>query len=208
MRLGVNAPGILAFANAHGLLDGGDAEPLDDWVAAVDAMRAALGSLSTANGRPEEPDRRAEPPGEPYSPDEARARLRTQLNDQLRGATTIQVESGFRWYVRPNSLRGALWLQLLESLSTGHAPRQCEACDGWMSIRPEGPDGKRSNKRTCSPACRVRFHEQFRRRALELHNSGVTTKKIAETLRREGWRTNLSAPADPTEQIKKWINKK
>lgn len=69
--------------------------------------------------------------------------------------------NGLVLYTMPNSLIGALWLQLAESIDGHKEFRQCESCRNWFEL---APDKARADKLYCSQACRSRA---YRRRSRE-----------------------------------------
>jgi hypothetical protein len=64
--------------------------------------------------------------------------------------------------LKPLTLLGALWSQFAEAV-TGKQHVRCEGCQKWIAIGWD-KGGSRTNRRTCSDACRVRAHR--RRKAM------------------------------------------
>lgn len=67
-------------------------------------------------------------------------------------------------FTMPNSLIGALWLQLAQSIDGHKHFRQCENCRSWFEL---APDKARADKEYCSQACRSRAYRRRRRNASE-----------------------------------------
>ncbi len=71
--------------------------------------------------------------------------------------------TGLGWHVVPDSLLGALWLQLAQAISGKKEYRRCLSCDRWYELEPATA---RQSKLYCSDACRMRAYR--RRRASQL----------------------------------------
>jgi hypothetical protein len=62
---------------------------------------------------------------------------------------------------KPSTLLGALWAQLAEAVTGNKEHRRCLGCRKWIPIGWKA-GGSRTNRRTCSDACRVRAHREGR----------------------------------------------
>ncbi|MGD1027030.1 hypothetical protein [Candidatus Binatus soli] len=188
---------MLSLANEFGLLGfAADGESVIFWRDAMMEIGEAVGNLAIVNWKgpaaiwDEQHDWAERRPA-------AAQHLRAALNRHLIGAPVGAdiAEGRFRTVIRPDSLLTCLWAQLLESASgDGTTIRLCPGCNEWKEF------GKR--RTTCTNKCRVRVNERFQRRAIQLSRERkMKPAKIAETLRREGWRS----AGDPVEQIMCWI---
>ena len=79
----------------------------------------------------------------------------------------------------PERLLGALWFQLAQAVGGDKRYRQCYGCGKWFELSPEVA---RSNRLTCSDACRSRAYRDRKERAVRLAAEGRTPKEIAEEL--------------------------
>ncbi len=95
-------------------------------------------------------------------------------------------------FIVPNALIGCLWLQLANAIADYRKFVMCESCGKPMLVAPEGT-GARTNKRTCSDACRTRVHARRKTEARQLRHEGMPVAQIAKHLRAE------------VTQIKRWI---
>jgi hypothetical protein len=95
-------------------------------------------------------------------------------------------------FIVPGSLIGCLWLQLANAIAEFRTFRTCEGCGKPILVAPEG-SGSRSNKRTCSDACRVRLYARRKSEARRLRDEGVPLPQIAKRL------------GTGVEQVKRWI---
>jgi predicted nucleic acid-binding Zn ribbon protein len=84
-------------------------------------------------------------------------------------ATDARHGAGLKMMLAPQSLLGSMWLQIAEELTAGAKFRHCERCHKPIRI---GPHGGRSDKNTCSDACR---------QALSKHNRKPVATKPAKT---------------------------
>jgi hypothetical protein len=85
-------------------------------------------------------------------------------------------------YFVPENLLGVAWLQFAEVINGNKPIRQCAACKGWIVISTEGT-GNRSNRSTCSNACRMKVYYGRQLKARELSERGLSIKQIAKSLR-------------------------
>jgi hypothetical protein len=60
----------------------------------------------------------------------------------------------------PDSLLGAMYLQLAQGTSNGTRFRRCLECDKWFAI---SPPTSRATKQFCEEKCRVRAHRRRNR---------------------------------------------
>jgi hypothetical protein len=85
-------------------------------------------------------------------------------------------------YFVPENLLGVAWLQLAEVINGNKPIRQCVACKTWIVISTEAV-GKRSNRSTCSDACRMKVYYRRQLKACELKDQGLRIEQIAKRLR-------------------------
>jgi len=85
-------------------------------------------------------------------------------------------------YFVPRDLLGAVWLQLAEVVNGNRPLRQCAACKSWIVITAEGT-GKRSNRFTCTDACRMKVYYGRKLQARELRRQGQSIAKIAAMIK-------------------------
>jgi hypothetical protein len=91
----------------------------------------------------------------------------------------------------PINLAGAMWFKLAGVIATFSSIRSCDVCGKPMVI---APGGYRSNRRTCSDACRIRIYDARKHEARRLHQDKMPIKDIAIHLD-----TSIA-------QIQKWID--
>jgi len=97
-------------------------------------------------------------------------------------------------YMVPSSLIGCLWLQLADAISGFQKFRLCESCRKPMLVAAEG-SGYRTNRKTCSNACRIRLYSNRKIEARQLREKKLSIREIAKRLDTE------------VDQIKRWIAK-
>jgi hypothetical protein len=85
-------------------------------------------------------------------------------------------------YFVPENLLGVAWLQFAEVINGNRPIRQCAACKSWIVISTEG-SGNRSNRSTCSNACRMKVYYDRQLKARELSDQGLSIREIAKSLR-------------------------
>ena len=85
-------------------------------------------------------------------------------------------------YFVPEDLLGAVWLQFAEVINGNRPLRQCATCKTWIVISPEGI-GKRSNRFTCSNACRMKVYYGRQMEARRLDRLGLSIREIAKILK-------------------------
>lgn len=95
-------------------------------------------------------------------------------------------------YIAPDTLIGCLWLQLATAIAEFRKFRLCESCRKPMLIAPEG-SGYRTNRKTCSNACRIRVYERRKKEARRLRVNKISVREIAKRLN------------TGVEQVKRWI---
>jgi hypothetical protein len=81
-------------------------------------------------------------------------------------------------------LLGFMRFQIGYSLIQHRQFQHCVNCGEWFRVqRKQGEEGThRTDKKTCSPSCRVMLAQQRRARAIQLKREGWTVKKIAKKL--------------------------
>ena len=99
-------------------------------------------------------------------------------------------------FLVPSTLIGGLWLQLADAIAGFQKFRLCEneSCRKPMLVAAEG-SGYRTNRKTCSNACRIRLYSGRKLEARRLHDKKVSVREIAKRLDTE------------VDQIKRWIAK-
>lgn len=85
------------------------------------------------------------------------------------------------FFIVPDTLIGCLWLQLGSAIADLRKFRLCEACNKPMLVAPEG-SGYRTNRKTCSNACRIRVYERRKQEARRLRSEKVSLRDIAKRL--------------------------
>lgn len=135
-------------------------------------------------------------PGDSAMP--ARYYLQKSVNEKLK----TRVSPKLLWNVRrnrphdlalyfvPENLLGAIWLELAEVINGNKPLRQCAACKTWIVISTEGV-GNRSNRFTCSNACRMKIYYQRKLEARRLRQQGLSVKQIAKSLGANAERVRL-----------------
>jgi hypothetical protein len=83
-----------------------------------------------------------------------------------------------------DSLIGCLWYQVTSAIADFHKFRTCEMCGKPMLVAPEG-SGYRTNRKTCSNACRVRLYAGRKAEARNLRKAKVPIREIANRLNTE-----------------------
>jgi hypothetical protein len=79
----------------------------------------------------------------------------------------------------PINLTGAMWFKLAGVIATFSSIRSCDECGRPMVI---APGGYRSNRRTCSNACRIRMYDTRKREARRMYEERMPLKEIAISL--------------------------
>jgi hypothetical protein len=99
-------------------------------------------------------------------------------------------------FMVPSTLIGCLWLQLADAIAGFQKFRLCEneSCRKPILVAAEG-SGYRTNRKTCSNACRIRLYSGRKLEARRLHDKKVSVREIAKRLDTE------------VEQIQRWIAK-
>jgi hypothetical protein len=95
-------------------------------------------------------------------------------------------------FIVPSTLIGCLWLQLAKAIAESCKFRICEGCGKSMLVSPEG-SGYRTNRKTCSNACRIRLYSRRKLEARQLRSQKLTVREIAKRLDTD------------TGKVKKWI---
>jgi hypothetical protein len=121
------------------------------------------------------------------------ARLHEQVAPRILWISPERVKMGL--YIVPDSLIGCLWLQLATALAEFNKFQLCEECGKPMLVAPEG-SGFRSNRKTCSNACRIRVYAGRKAEARRLREQKLTVREIAKRL------------DTGVEQVKRWIAKR
>ena len=95
-------------------------------------------------------------------------------------------------FIVPDTLIGCLWLQLASAIADFRKFRLCEGCRKPMLVAPEG-SGYRTNRKTCSNACRIRLYSRRKLEARQLRGQKLPVREIAKRL------------GTGIEQVKRWI---
>jgi hypothetical protein len=107
------------------------------------------------------------------------------VNAQLSGRVIPRVTAGaaangvLGLTYEPQSLLGALWLQLASAISDDKSFRTCDFCGRWFEVSPHA---KGKSRLFCSDACRAKAYRQRQQEAHDLHERGTSTGEIAEIL--------------------------
>ena len=121
-------------------------------------------------------------------PEVALSFLQITMNQHLSGfGVSTQVRrdqqrtGGLAYYVVPESLLGAMWLQLAEAISENKHYNRCRQCDQPFEVSTS-PTGARISRRYCSVACKNQYHYQQRTETKRLRSQGLSEGRIAERL--------------------------
>jgi hypothetical protein len=131
----------------------------------------------------------------------ARFYLQEVVNRSLRELVTAQLlwtapdRNEMDLLIVPNTLIGCLWLQLADAIAGIRKFRLCEGCRKPMLVAREG-SGYRTNRKTCSNACRIRLYSSRKIEARELRAKKISVREIAKHL------------DTGVEQVKRWIAKR
>jgi hypothetical protein len=204
---------ILNFATRFGLLampsyrpataaaaEPGDyaAESLSEWRAAIAQMRLAVALVERETTEPVRVRRRV---GHAY---DLVVKFNQHLgNTRLEAILTADNPPQFEMRLVPGNLKTFLWIQLLETLTTGNIIRRCIGC-GELMLVSQRAGGHRANARSHPdrPSCRVRASQKFRAQAIRLATERrLSPERIARILTDEGWLPAI----DALKQIKKWL---
>lgn len=122
----------------------------------------------------------------------------TILSDRIKGLVSPQIcwvsnQGRAVLQISPSSLLGAIYLQFAQAIDGSKDFRRCRACGVWFEL---SPGVNRSNRLTCSPACRTRAHRERQARARELYAQGVSVREIAKELE-SGWKKVQKWVTDP-----------
>ena len=124
--------------------------------------------------------------------------VQSVINKQLQG----RASPGLLWdtdrerlglYIIPDSLIGALWLQLARAVERDSQFRRCAECGIWFEL---APGTARSDKLYCSTPCRTKAYRRRQADAARLHDEGRSIEDIAHDL-----------VSDP-ETVRGWIERK
>jgi hypothetical protein len=135
----------------------------------------------------------------------ARVCLAQEVGSRLNGKISFRLaftpEGELTRVFLTENLLSNLWLQLAEAASGATRIRPCKnpKCKNLILIDPRGA-GKRSNRETCSDACRFAFYESRKEKAFQLWKTGChTPERIAALL--------SDVPDAPTDSltISRWI---
>ena len=172
------------------------AESISDWRAAIAQMRLAVALVERETTETVRVRRHV---GGAYD-------LVVKFNQhlghtRLEAILTADKPPQFEMRLVPENLKTFLWVQLLETLTTGNIIRRCIGC-GELMLVSQRAGGHRANARSHPdrPSCRVRASQKFKARALRLLTRRVSRQRIAEILVADGWQPALK----PLDQIKKW----
>jgi hypothetical protein len=110
-----------------------------------------------------------------------------------------------RRVVAPN-LRTMLWLQFLAVAEGFTDLRHC-AAPNCKRVLLVGGGAFRTNRGTCSEACKVALNVHLHTMAVRLHRQGLGLRAIMKRLKVEGWRPGKYSGRSPEQQIKQWLLK-
>lgn len=133
--------------------------------------------------------------------DECRCKLQVAIDREL---IDVRVAARFEiapppsnqpsLHLIPNTLLGAIWLQLARAVEGNKELRQCGGCGRWFEL---GPETARKSKNYCSTACRSRAYRGRKEAALRLAAEGKKTDEIANLIgvsssSIKGWLADMS----------------
>lgn len=126
----------------------------------------------------------------------ARRIIWSHVAQNVNGEAFVGVESvpgvaDMQLCVRIAGLNDALWIQFSQAIQGHKSYGQCGTCGKWWELHP---DVARTNKRTCSNACRSKMHRRRQAEARKMFAEGIAIEEIADRLD-----TELS-------KVKIWIN--
>ena len=105
--------------------------------------------------------------------------LQGKLSVLVRAAVINEARKLPQVAVRPVNLLGAIWFQTAQAIGGGYQYRRCENCPRWFFL---SPDFARTNRKTCSPACRTAAHRQRIKDAVLRWRAGEQLEAIAASL--------------------------
>jgi len=82
-------------------------------------------------------------------------------------------------YVRMEGLNDAVWFQFAQAVVGNRDYRQCRTCGKWYELHP---DTARTNRLSCSDACRSKAYRQRKAEARRLFTEGIAVDEIARRL--------------------------
>jgi hypothetical protein len=157
-----------------------DMEDLDFWCDQIMQMRECIGTWDKVQSS--------------KADENAMQRLQESVANNLRGRVRVVFGrdarvDGFLLKIKPNTLLGALWLQLAESISGCKKHRACRHCGSWFSILREKINKKskkkqmmRQNRIYCSEKCKGAAARLRKTKAQQLAREGKTPEEIASEL--------------------------
>jgi hypothetical protein len=126
-------------------------------------------------------------PGDPVGP--ARAHLLGIVNDCIaRGKVQPRLhwsdrEKRLVYQALPETLFGAMYLQLLLAIDGDRQYKRCRVCGRSYEVAGGRNKGiSRRDRETCSNACRIRAYRERQEKARLLHAQGKSAKEIAREL--------------------------
>jgi len=194
-KLSPKRKAIQVFANTYGLLGimepipvkisakerlVGSGDPFYEWHDEILRMRAAIKiwtDLKTAGEAEDWTDRQKD----------LQKNLQKLINARLEkwcsARLLLRKEDQLDFYVVPQTLIGAFWLQLARAVTKHKDYRPCLACRSMIEISLD-QTGKREDTLYCSPACRQRDH-RLRKEGKSLYRNGMTMPQIGKRLSRD-----------------------
>ena len=91
----------------------------------------------------------------------------------------LQDECEMQIYVSMMGLNTALWFQFAQAVIGNRDYRQCRTCGRWYELHP---DTARTNRLSCSDACRSKAYRQRKAEARRLFTEGIAVDEIARRL--------------------------
>jgi len=92
-----------------------------------------------------------------------------------------QAQQALGFGFQPTNLLAGLWLQLAQAVCADVDYSKCSDCDNWFDTS-RGLQGKRSDARYCSNACRSRAYRKRKEQARRCAAEGVSVEEIAQEL--------------------------
>jgi hypothetical protein len=99
----------------------------------------------------------------------------------------------------PRNLLAAAYLQFAQEMLFLREPQRCQVCGRWFDLTPGAGASsrlRRSDRETCSTACRSKAYRQRQERARQLHAEGKTAREIAREL------------GSDVKTVKGWVSKR
>lgn len=102
------------------------------------------------------------------------------LKDAISPKPKLGLDNELRLALEPNTLIGAIWLQVAQMAEHHKVFKRCEYCGAWFEVR--GRDSKAASRKWCGGACSQTAYRQRQAEALKLAEDGLEAYEIANRL--------------------------